>query len=344
MVSYVGSSLRFALASCCVLLTLITGAIAQTAQAPLPRNSVQGGGYTVNLDDKSIGIAHLSLQNLAWFIRGTQAVLGARIKIRPYLDIDDAKLDNRVYYVVAINGLIDSYADYDAGNPRIMINSGLIRAIDELAWAEVMGAEYDDHECFLNYFRYATHQSRGPIQSPSDFAIKHVDMCPVECLSLMIHRSSAHDKTVLQEYSDFARLGLSFVILHEFAHIKRQDSDIKSGRLGARRKEEIIADKFAARHMQNMGANPVLALPVLLLVARLEGQKQSDVDKDHPPVLKRMQRIIALSKRLNKSIRSTAVTQSPSISQDESKIASSYTLDLLAEAPKKWTGLDTSPN
>ncbi len=327
------------IATCLAVIVFVAGANAQAGLMEMQATveKTQDGAYSLKFDNsKIIGLAHSTPQEMGWFVKGEHEIYAARVAIRPYLSADDAILDNRIYYNIGIDGSIDSYAERDdEGNLRITINTGLIKAIDGLAWAQVMGAEYNDHACFLNYLRYISSQPRGTVQSPPHFAISHAALCPVEGISLLIHGPTGHDKELSQECFDLQSLGLIFVILHEFAHIKYNDPDIKSSRLKIRRKEEKIADEFAGVCMQRIKADPLFTLPALLLFARLEGRKQTDEINDHPSALERMQAMITLSRRRISSSPSKELQPLTTIQESEKEIVTGYVSDLLAEARKK---------
>jgi len=304
---------------------LVAGAPAQTRT------------FTITIGDGTeiLGRVHPSRQETPWFELGVHAVSDARVKVRPYLSAADAMLDDRIYYNLPIDGNIDSYASYDrAGNPRISINSGLIRAVDGLARAQVMGVEYDDHACFLNYLRYIGAQLENPIQSPWDFATKHIQLCPIEGFSLLIRRPSDRDQDRFQEYLELRSLSLDFVILHEFAHIKKHDSDIKSKQLVKKRREEMAADEFAGRYIIRMKKDPLLVIPILSLVAQLK-QAQDGGANDHPTALKRIQAMVALSKTRMSRDRSKGSQNVSFVTENENEIATAYVADLILEARKK---------
>jgi hypothetical protein len=256
----------------------------------------------------------------------------------------DLALDASVYYNVKPYADIDAYADFDDyGGRRITIMTGLLRDINYLAAAQVLSYAFDERACFFKYDHYITELPKPPILTPNKFAMTKPFYCPKGSIYALAHtqpdESLAHvqpEATWAEEGNDITFYGLMFVLLHEFAHFKHHDLGPEPMQKSQMRKREADADAFAVNFMLDMNVNPLIALPVLSVVAGVENRRIDDGNSNHPAALKRMRMMVERSERgmRSKKFQRSLLQQKPYVIE-ENKAASYFISAFLTEADER---------
>jgi hypothetical protein len=224
---------------------------------------------------------------------GHEIVSSAQISIRPYL-IPDEKyiLDNKTEYMVSMKSEPFAFSEYDEhGTPRIKISTAFIRDLDFITRSEIWSTEYDDPSCFIKYFDYITKKHPYPTMKPSQFAKKDTASCPLEGFSLLVQIPDANETLLFnEEYIELRKLNMGFVLLHEIYHLQSINSR-PNKTFQEIRSEEIKAGLYAGQFVSDLGINPMLLLPALALISKIENK---DRDPRHPRALDRFKNLKAL--------------------------------------------------
>jgi hypothetical protein len=200
------------------------------------------------------------------------------------------QIDASIVPAAWVNGVA-----YQRGGKRyIEITAGMIEIIDWVATAEAMTVAAGHKDCEIRYVNYlgdAIAQNTGlyrdkmqlaSVPSPYLFYDHNRPSCPHVTQQDIQHNERANltRDLVMNE-------SLMQVFAHEVGHHKYNDT-ASSVPWCEQQKREARADAYSFQVLTGPDQSPLVAIPVLLIFATVEGFSGEDNDQTHPAALKRV--------------------------------------------------------
>jgi hypothetical protein len=235
-----------------------------------------------------------------------QVVSQSRTKIRQFLNADDRSLEKATFIKIANSDDPNAGASFGLNDTKfITINSGLYRFLDLLVASEVTSRKFHSPACGKSYLSYLMTSIQNQLMArqrggivlilePALFAKRHLDICPN--ISVEDTAYNKADDKWSTEYQAAIHASMMFTILHELAHLKHGDPPVSTAlprrfpkTLEEQRNEESAADEYALDFLVSQKLNPLIALPLMTLLAGRENfSTTQDPRNNHPVTLERI--------------------------------------------------------
>lgn len=224
---------------------------------------------------------------------GMSAIMPSWDSIRQQVPPQDRKIADQVRLVVQPTEGVNAWASIESGSRTITITAGILEIIDWLATAEAVNAITGEKLCQTSYVKYLgdgvadntdRHSSGLPpkiVTSPYQFYMAHRSICSAVGPDLVNsnQRATLTRNLVMNE-------SIKYILGHELGH-QVYDYPFAKVNWCEQQKREIRADSYSFALLSHSGESPLLAMPVLLIFASVEGFTTDDRYNTHPAAMKR---------------------------------------------------------
>lgn len=190
-----------------------------------------------------------------------------------------------------------AFADRSATGPFIEISAGLLWSIDQFSTIIALNQDLSEHikgDCLnvymTNFAHLMSHNRTSAITrkspTPVPAALVFINSRPDICASVNLEKLPG---SILDQHREMLiHSSLAFVIAHEFGHIYNDDHPTAQIPRNESRIQERKADQFAMSLEIRTDGSPILALPILLLLASMENfDFETHAGSTHPAGLVR---------------------------------------------------------
>jgi hypothetical protein len=224
---------------------------------------------------------------------GMSAITPSWDSIRQQISPHDKKIADQVRVYVHPTEGVNARAAIEAGSRTIYITAGMLEIIDWLATAEAVNTITGEKTCQTSYVKYLgdgiaentdRHHGNLPLSvltSPYQFYSAHRSMCSAIKPELVNSNQRATLTRTL-----VMNLSIKYLLGHELGH-QVYDYPFADVSWCEQQKKESRADAYSFTLLSQSGESPLVAMPVLLIFASVEGFTTDDRYNTHPAALKR---------------------------------------------------------
>jgi hypothetical protein len=239
------------------------------------------------------------------FYRRNGELMMSRIRqaLRDQSSPGDRAVQDEITTTITPIGGVNGVAYQKSGRRYIEITAGFVEIIDWVATAQAITVITGQRECETRYDRYlgdaigentslrSDNLALRMVTSPYQFYENNRPLCPhITPDQVNSNERASSMRTLVMNES------LMLIYAHEVGHHIYNDP-FSSASWCEQQKREARADAYSFKVLSGPDQSPLVAVPVLLIFATIEGFSGEDTGQTHPAALKRLLAMVDATRR-----------------------------------------------